>query len=179
VTADSVVSQLPSALQVKAGKIVDTNLNIATEQGKMERVGIFGTLSIGFLATALMAIIGLLIYSYASLRERVYHLAMLLAVGVSRMQVIAQVVMEYAFLSIFGVAAGAAIGIYASLMFVPFFRFTGAAGVAIPLPPLIPLIAWPGVQTLTLVFTIVVVVAELVTISLSIRDRIGQLLNGV
>ncbi len=179
VTADSVVSQMPKALQVDAKKVVDTNLNITTEQGKMERVGIFGTLSIGFLATALMAILGLLIYSYASLRERVYHLAMLLAVGVSRMQVIAQVVMEYAFLSIFGVAAGAAIGIYASLMFVPFFRFTGVAGAAIPLPPLIPLIAWPGVQTLTLVFTIVVVVAELVTISLSIRDRIGQLLNGV
>ena len=179
VTADSVLSQLPNKLEVNPDKVVDTLTNISTEQGQMERVGIFGTLSMGFLATALMAIIGLLIYSYASLRERIYHLAMLLAVGVSRMQVIVQVVLEYAFLSLFGVVAGAGIGIYASLLFVPFFRFTGAKGVALPMPPLLPIIAWPGIQTLTVAFTVIVVVAELVTITLSIRERIGQLLKGI
>ena len=179
VSATSVLSQMANTLEVKPSQVVDTRVNIATEQGKMERVGIFGTLSIGFLATALMAILGLLIYSYASLRERIYHLAMLLAVGVSRAQVISQVVMEYAFLSLFGVVAGAAIGIYASLMFVPFFRFSGVKGAPIPLPPLIPIIAWPGIQTLTIAFTIIVVVAEVVTITLSIRERIGQLLKGV
>ncbi len=179
VTVDSVINQMPTAFSVNADKVVDTETNIATAQAQMERVGIFGTLSMGFLATALMAILGLLIYSYASLRDRIYHLAMLLAVGVSRSQVIAQVVMEYAFLSLFGVAAGAAIGVVATNLFVPFFRFTGGNGTAFPLPPLIPLIAWPGIESLTLIFTVIVVLAELVTITLSIRERIGQLLKSV
>ena len=43
----------------------------------MERVGIFGTLTVGFLASAAMAILGLLLYSYASLRDRVYRFSVL------------------------------------------------------------------------------------------------------
>ena len=54
---------------------------IAEERGQMERVGIFGTLTIGFLASATMAIVGLLLYSYASLRDRMYRFSVLHAVG--------------------------------------------------------------------------------------------------
>ena len=175
---ETVMKAVEDSLQIQSDHVQDTRLNISTEQAKMERVGIFGTLSMGFLATAIMATMGLLIYSYASLRERVYHLAMLLAVGVSRSQVIAQVVMEYTFLSLFGVSAGAFIGITASNLFVPFFRFTGEKG-GIPLPPLLPIIAWPGIETLTIIFTAVIVIAEVTTITLSLRGRIGQLLKGV
>jgi putative ABC transport system permease protein len=157
-------------------KVADTRGEITTQRGKTERVGIFGTLSMGFLATALMAIFGLLLYSYASLRERVYHLAMLLAMGVSRAQIISQVIMEYAFLAIFGVSAGALIGILASELFVPFFRYSNDKGV-VPLPPLIPIIAWPQVWNLTIVFTAITVVAENVTITLSIRQQLAQLLK--
>jgi ABC-type antimicrobial peptide transport system permease subunit len=178
-SSEAVMKSIAATLQTNPDTSTqDARLDIKTEQAKTERVGIFGTLSIGFLATAAMAMLGLLIYSYASLRERVYHLAMLLAVGVSRSQVVAQVVLEYTFLSLFGVGAGAFIGITASNLFVPFFRFTGEKGV-IPLPPLLPVIAWPGISTLTLIFTVVIVVAEVVTITLSIRDRIGQLLKDV
>lgn len=180
VSGDTILKTIYNTLQTQPqlNATEDTRFNIITEQSKMERVGIFGTLSMGFLATAFMAMLGLLIYSYASLRERVYHLAMLLAVGVSRSQVIAQVVLEYTFLCLFGVAAGAAIGITASNLFVPFFRFTGEKG-GIPLPPLLPIIAWPEIVTLTLIFTVLIVVAEVVTITLSLRDRIGQLLKDV
>jgi ABC-type antimicrobial peptide transport system permease subunit len=129
-----------------------------------------------FLATSIMAVLGLLIYSYASLRERVYHLAMLLSMGIERGQMIAQVILEYAFLAVFGVAAGAGIGVAATLLFVPFFRFTGEKGV-VPLPPLIPIIAWNQVYLLIGIFTAVVVLAEIITITLSIRQRIAQLLK--
>ena len=105
-------------------------------------------------------------------------LAMLLAVGVSRTQIVAQVVLEYTFLTLFGVAAGALIGIGATILFVPFFRFAGENGV-IPLPPLVPVIDWQGIQILTVTFSVVIIVVELITITLSIRNRIGQLLKGV
>lgn len=74
-TTNCVKKAMLATLQTSASDLQDTRLDINKEQSKMERVGIFGTLSMGFLATALMAMMGLLIYSYASLRERVYHLA--------------------------------------------------------------------------------------------------------
>jgi putative ABC transport system permease protein len=172
------MNDITANLQFKGDTLLDSRGSVSTEQNKVDRIGILGTLSIGFLSTAAMAIIGLLIYSNASLRERVYHLAMLLAVGVSRTQIIAQVVLEYTFLTLFGVAAGGLIGVGATYLFVPFFRFAGENGI-IPLPPLLPVIDWQGIQILTITFSVVIVAAELVTITLSIRNRIGQLLKGV
>ena len=178
VSAETVLKRISDQLQINTAVVQDTRLNISEEQAKSERVGIFGTLTIGFLATGLMATLGLLIYSYASRQNRIYHLARQLAIGVSRRQVVSQVVLEYAFLALFGVVAGATIGVTACNLFVPFFSFTGEGGV-IPLPPLLPIINWPGIQTLVIIFTIVIVVAEVATVAFSIRDRIGQLLKGV
>jgi putative ABC transport system permease protein len=162
-------------LSIQAQVINDAQANLTTEQAKMERVGIFGTLTTGFLATAIMAILGLLLYSYASLRESVFRFGVLQAVGVLRRQIISQVVIEYAFLSTFGVAAGALVGMAAARLFIPFFRYTGGKGV--PLPPLVPIIAGDQVLRLTVAFTLIVVVAEVLTISASIRQRLAQVLR--
>lgn len=164
---------IPGRVGISTFAEQDTRAAIAAEQAKLERVGIFGTLSIGFLATGLMAILGLLFYSYASLHERVYRFAVLNAVGLLRRQIVAQVVMEYAFLAFFGSLAGALIGIYASRLFVPFFRFTGEQGT--PLPPLLPVIAETQMQTLAFVFAVVIVLAEVITLTWAIRRRLVRI----
>ncbi|MBE0698026.1 MAG: hypothetical protein IH586_13975 [Anaerolineaceae bacterium] len=155
----------------------DTKLLINQEQSRMERVGIFGTLTIGFLATALMAVLGLLIYSYASLQERAYRLAVLNAVGLSKEQIIAQVILEYAFLALFGAIAGAIIGSTSSNLFVPFFKFTGEPG--IPLPPLVPIIANSQIQSLSAIFGLTVVGIEVFTIGTILSRRLAQILKRV
>ena len=162
-------------LSIRAEVINDAQANLTTEKAKMERVGIFGTLTTGFLATAIMAILGLLIYSYASLRESVFRFGVLQAIGVLPRQIISQVVIEYAFLSIFGVATGAVVGMAAARLFIPFFRYTGGKGM--PLPPLLPIIAEQQVINLTVAFTLIVVVAEVLTISASMRQRLAQVLR--
>lgn len=179
VASSSVFKDIAAILGVKPDptKVNDTQELIAEEQGRMERVGIFGTLTVGFLATALMAILGLLIYSYASLQERAYRLAVLNAVGLSRKQLMAQVMMEYAFLALFGALAGSLIGLAASKLFVPFFRYTGTAGV--PLPPLLPVIAGNQLGTLTIVFGISIVTVEVVTIASLLHNRLTQILKRV
>lgn len=155
----------------------DTKMLIDEEQGRMERVGIFGTLTVGFLATALMAILGLLLYSYASLQERAYRLAVLNAVGLSKNQIMAQVILEYAFLALFGAVAGALIGATASNLFVPFFKFTGEQGVS--LPPLIPVIANSQLRTLSAIFGGLVVITEVFTIGTILNRRLAQILKRV
>jgi ABC-type lipoprotein release transport system permease subunit len=153
----------------------DAQALIATEQAKMERVGIFGTLSVGFMATSIMAILGLLIFSYASLQERLYRYAILHAVGLPRKKIMLQVTIENSFLALFGASAGAFIGIYASQLFLPFFRYTGEKG--IPLPPLLPVIAGDQVRWMVLIFTLIIIVAEWITIATAFRTQLAKIIK--
>lgn len=132
---------------------------IETEQSKMERVGIFGTLSAGFIAAALMAFLALLIHSYASLQERLYQFGVLRAVGVMRRQIIGQIALEYTLLTAYGTLAGALIGTTASRLFTPFFRITGQGAIA--LPPLLPIVAEDQIARMALLFALIIVLIEL------------------
>jgi putative ABC transport system permease protein len=163
--------QITPKLSIVATRLNDTRSIITEEQAKMERVGIFGTLSIGFLAAAGMAVLGLLIYSYASLQERTYSFAVMNAVGLSPRQITRQVMIEFSFLALFGAAAGALIGIYASQLFIPFFRFTGETG--IPLPPLIPILGVEEGRNLAIIFAAVVLITEILTISSTLRQQLA------
>jgi putative ABC transport system permease protein len=146
-----------------------------TEQARMERVGVFGTLTISFLAATLMAGLGLLTYSYASLHERLYQFSVLRAVGLQRREIIGQVGLEYLALTAYGALAGVACGILAAYLFVPFFRIGVGAGA--PLPPLIPIIAQNQIAPLAIAFSIVIVLLELVIISSAFFSRLFEALR--
>ena len=141
----------------------------------MERVGVFGTLTVSFLAATVMAILGLLTYSYASLQERIYHFALLNAVGLKRSQIISQVFLEYALLTLYGAAGGVFIGSLAAELFVPLFKVTGESG--IPLPPLLPIIAQDEIIPLAITFAGVMIVLELVVIAFAIYQRLFKALR--
>ena len=147
----------------------DAPAMIAEEKTKMERVGVFGTLSIGFMAAVAMAGIGLLLYSYASLRERLYRLAVLRAIGLDLRQIAIQVTMEYAILTICGATVGAFIGATASTFFAPFFTVTGEEG--FPLPPLIPVVNQQHIAYLTMAFTVIMMLLGVIVIARTFSRR--------
>jgi putative ABC transport system permease protein len=146
-----------------------------TEQAKMERVGVFGTLTVSFLAATLMAGLGLLTYSYASLHERLYQFSVLRAIGLKRREIISQVGLEYVVLTAYGALAGVACGVLAAYLFVPFFRISVGAGA--PLPPLIPIIAQDQIAPLAIVFSLVMIVLELIIISSAFFTRLFEALR--
>ncbi|MDQ3248832.1 MAG: ABC transporter permease, partial [Chloroflexota bacterium] len=160
---------------VKAAQPRDAEALIASEQAKFERVGIFGTLSVGFLAAAGMAALALLIYSYASLQDRLYQFGVLRAIGLYQRQVLGQVVIEYLLLILFGVASGWWIGAATSQLFSPFFRITGQAGV--PLPPLIPVIPQQQITVLVLLFAAGMIGIELAVIIRALSSRLFSALR--
>jgi len=164
---------LPGTINLVPSVGPDARILIAEERGQMERVGVFGTLTVGFLASATMAILGLLLYSYASLRERMYRFSVLHAVGLLHRQIVTQVVMEYTFLATFGALAGAFIGMLASQLFVPYFRVTGEKGIS--LPPLIPLTSDQSTVNLAIIFTAIIVVAEVSTITSAFRRKLVRI----
>ena len=67
-------------------KVIDfesTPLRIGKELNRPERQGLFGFLSVGFAAAALMTVLGFLLYAFFSFRRRFIELGMLRALGLS------------------------------------------------------------------------------------------------
>ena len=154
---------------------VDARDWIAQEMARPERVGIFGTLTAGFLGAAVLSGIGLLVYNYASLQERLFRFTVLRAVGVSLQQVVSQVGIEYLVLMVYSIAGGAGIGALASRWFIPFFQ---AADAQVLQPPvLLPLIAWGDIARISAGFAIVLVAAQAVVISAALRGGVFQALR--
>lgn len=81
--------------------------------------------------------------------------------------------MEYTFLAIFGALAGTAIGMIASRLFVPFFRVTAEKGAA--LPPLLPLTSNQSMINLAVIFTVVIVLAEVLMITSALRLKLVRI----
>ena len=141
----------------------------------MERIGIFGTLTIGFLAAAVLSGVGLLVYNYASLQERLFRFTILRAVGLSLSQVVGQVSIEYLVLMIYSVVGGAAIGVWASQLFIPFFQ---AADKNVLNPPrMISLVAWNDIFRISAAFTVVLVIAQIAVITAALRKGVFQALR--
>ena len=167
---DAIESKGPEAIRRQ-----DARALIKAEQDKMERVGIFGTLSIGFLAAAVMAGIGLLVYNYASLQERFFQFAVLRAMGLAGRQLISQVVLEYCVLTLYGAGNGVLIGALVSHLFVPFFRVTGEKGM--PLPPLLPIIAGDRILRLGAGFVVAMILAQVIIVTMGVRRGLFQVLR--
>lgn len=148
---------------------------LGSEQARMERVGVFGTLTVSFLAATLMAGLGLLTYSYASLHERLYQFSVLRAVGLRRGEIVGQVGLEYIVLTAYGALAGVICGVVAAVLFVPFFRISVGQGA--PLPPLIPIIAQNQIAPLAVAFSIVMIVLEIIIISSAFYTRLFEALR--
>ena len=169
VQGQDVLDALPGLGVPEVSSVRDSRALIAEEQGQLERVGIFGTLSVGFAAAVIVAVFGLIIYTQASLRERLHRLTALRAMGMSRRQVVVQVVIEYVLLLLFGTIAGAGIGTAASQLFLPFMTVTTQASV--PLPPLLPMIAHAQVAYLMAAFAGGMILLEAIVIARARAQR--------
>ena len=172
---DTVLEQISRTMNLIPGRPHDARQLIAEAQADLSRVGVFGTLSVGFLAAVFMAAVGLMVYSYASLRPRVFRFSVLRAVGLTYRQIIGQVVLEYGVLTVYGAAAGALIGAGTSQYFAPFFTITGEARV--PLPPLIPIIARDALVILAVSFVAVMVAISALVIATTLSRRRFDLLR--
>ena len=113
---------------------------IRREQERLERVGIFGMLSICFLASAFLVGAGLVVYSLASLLGRGFRFAVWQALGLSRPEVFRVVSLEHLLMLLYGIVSGTACGLLAAHLYGPYFRITENAQV--PVPPFISLIDW-------------------------------------
>jgi putative ABC transport system permease protein len=150
----------------------DSRAMIAAEQGRPERQGLFGLLSVGFLAAAALTVLGFLVYAVVSFQRRFIELGMLRAIGLSVGQMSAYLAGEQAILILSGLVIGTALGYLASVLFIPYFQ-VGSDKTAL-VPSFVVQIAWGQLGTIYAIFGIMFVLAVVVLSLLLIRMRIFE-----
>jgi len=147
-------------------------LNIRTEQRRPERQGLFGLLSVGFVASALLTVLGFLLYALFSFRRRFIEMGMLRAIGLSIRQMTALLAAELAFLVLLGIGVGTALGVFASRLFVPFLQIGASA--QSQYPPFQIEIAWLSIAQIYVLFALLFVAALSTLSGLLVRMKIFQ-----
>lgn len=142
---------------------------------RLERVGIFGMLSISFLAGAILASLGLIIHSAASMRRRSLQFAILQAIGVGRGSLMASVFCQYLVMLLYSVAVGAGLGIVCSSLYGPFFQLADTAGV--PVPPYSPLVDQERAIALAIALSVVLLLVECALFIHLARTRVFETLR--
>jgi putative ABC transport system permease protein len=153
----------------------DLRAIITEDQQRLERVGIFGLLSVCYLASAFLAGAGMLVYSFLSVTSRSQRFATLQAIGMLRSDVVRMVSVEYVMTMGYGLLAGAGLGLAASVLYVPFFPLTDTT--LIPVPPFVPLVDWQSATWIAAVMAVtllIIVIAVLVKVA---HDRMFEILR--
>ena len=127
--------------------------------------GIVGLLSIGFIACTLLTILGFVLFTVSSFRERAIETGVLRALGLTPQEVISLMGWELIVILLFGLTVGTGIGIWTSGAFIPVLQ----SGID-PMPTLLPLapqIPWPRVYQVYLFLGILYICSTaLLTVSL-------------
>ena len=147
-------------------------LEIRAAQRRPERQGLFGLLSVGFVASALLTVLGFLLYALFSFRRRFIEMGMLRAIGLSIGQMTSLLAAELAFLVLLGIGVGTAVGVFASRLFVPFLKIGASA--QSQYPPFEIEIAWLSIAQIYVLFALLCVVALAALSSLLVRMKIFQ-----
>jgi len=147
-------------------------LNIRKEQRRPERQGLFGLLSVGFVASALLTVLGFLLYALFSFRRRFIEMGMLRAIGLSIKQMTALLAAELAFLVLLGIGVGTALGVFASRLFVPFLQIGASA--QSQYPPFQIQIAWLSIIQIYILFALLFFAALSALSALLVRMKIFQ-----
>lgn len=145
---------------------------VQREQGRPERQGLFGLLSIGFMAAALVTVVGFFVYALFSFRRRFIELGILRAVGLSQRQMVVFVGSELGSLVLSGLVLGTLLGAWVSRLFIPYLQVADSAADLVP--PYLVEIAWPAVFQIYLLFLLLFVLVLAVLGLVLRRMRIFQ-----
>ena len=128
---------------------------VLDEQQRPERQGLFGVLSVGFVAASLLTLVGFFLYTLFSFRRRLIQLGVLRAIGLTFWQLAGYVVWELVSLVLVGLIAGTALGVATSRLFVPHFNVQSES-----LAQVLPIsveIAWPALFLVYALFGLLVI----------------------
>jgi putative ABC transport system permease protein len=161
-----------NGLNIQVQSWSSASLKILAEQKRPERQGLFGLLSVGFVASALLTVLGFLLYALFSFRRRFIEMGMLRAIGLSVKQMTRLLAAELASLVLLGIGVGTVLGVLASKLFVPFLQIGTTAQAQYP--PFRVEIAWLSIFQIYVLFIILFITALGALSKLLLRMKIFQ-----
>ena len=173
--SEEVAGEVVRHVQLALEAVGDLPRLLSEDQARLERVGVFGMLSVSFVAGAFLSALGLLVHSGASMRARTLRFAVLQALGLTRAKVMLTVLVEYALTLLYSISSGAAIGIIGARLYVPFFQLTEEGGV--PIPPFIPLIDRERGLLIAAIMVIALLVVEGMVLLRLLKARVFEVLR--
>lgn len=121
------------------------------------RTGIFGILTVGFIVSTLLTVLGFMLYSFLSAKRRMQQLGILRAMGLSIQQLISLFLFEQGFLILLGVAVGTVLGVLTGTLFIPFLQIKSEAHAGIP--RFVVMTAWSDITKIYFMFGIILAIA--------------------
>ncbi|KIL41778.1 permease component [Gordoniibacillus kamchatkensis] len=119
------VAPLLEALQAKnigVASVKDVRNELITQGKHPARGGVFGILSLGFLVSVAVSLIGYMLYWFFNLSSRVVQFGVLRAMGLSRKGLTGMLLLEQIFTAGLSIALGIGIGKLTSYLFLPFLQ---------------------------------------------------------
>ena len=107
----------------------DANSLVVQGRNEPHRMGFYGILSIGFIVSSLVTVLGFILYTFLSMKSRLLQFGVLRAVGLSVSQLIALLGLEQILSLGLGLGAGTGLGIWATRIFLPFLSEGGESAV--------------------------------------------------
>jgi len=107
---------------------------------QLERVGVFGMLTICFVGVAFLACLGFTIVGFYTVTSRIVRFGVLQALGMKRHEITASVALELGVTLAFGIVVGSLFGMSAAHIYVPHLALLNDTAAAIP--PFIPIFDW-------------------------------------
>ena len=150
--------------------IVDARSELTKLRREPYRMGFYGILSMSFIVSSLITVLGFLIYTFYSIRSRLIQFGALRANGLSPGQLIAVVCLEQLATLGTGLGLGFALGRITNLLFIPFLR--DRAGGLKPVPPFLVVTRMSDFYLVLLVIALIFVGAVLTLSLLLIRKRL-------
>jgi putative ABC transport system permease protein len=149
VKVDQIVNGV-RGLGISVLDVRDTATLILEEQTQPKRQGLFGLLSVGFVAAGGLTLLGFLLSALITARRRAIELGVLRALGMSGAQVGIELIIEQVLLVAAGIGAGTGIGLLAARLVVPLLQVGAGPHPGTPTFP--PQLAWDQVSLIYVVF---------------------------
>jgi putative ABC transport system permease protein len=159
------------ALGFPVRRWLDPEAALLVAQADPSRRGVLGFLSVGFVASIALTLIGTIIQNTAGFRSQSAQLGTLRAMGLGSLAVSLYVILIQSFVAIGGILSGTTIGILTTALFLPLLDFSGG------LPPYLVRVAWNEILVVYAIFAAVLFFVTMATSLLLSREQVATVVK--
>ena len=149
----------------------DPQTALDAARAEPSRRGVLGFLSVGFVASILLTLVGAIIQSAASFRAQAAQLGSLRAMGLGGLSVGIYLFLLQTLMTGSGILSGTSIGVATTLLYLPLLDFSGG------LPPYLVRVAWGDIMLVYAAFAAILFTVTFGTTAFLGRERLSTIVK--